>query len=332
MAHAAEFLSARAASPGPRSSASIWYGFWLLAAIAGRASDRQSGQSAASCETALPGGAADRVSVLAGGAAADGRHRRRRSNLRKLQAYPIPVSQLFAIEVMLRVTAGIEMVLVLLRDRGWASLLNPELPKWSALAVVPYMVFNLFLAVGLRDLLMRLLARKRIREVAFFLLVMCAALPQLLLIARARRARASRCAFSRRFLDRLAVERDGEPVPEASTVLDSSAILLPGPWRPRFSGAGNSTGRWSFDAEAAAASDTRPAARAGLLERFYRLPSALFRRSAGRAGGKRNPVSGALAALPAGVPDGIHVRPGGAGCRCRSAARNAADVSRHATI
>ena len=34
--------------------------------------------------------------------------------LRKLKVYPIPVSQLFAIEVMLRVTAAIEMVLVLI--------------------------------------------------------------------------------------------------------------------------------------------------------------------------------------------------------------------------
>ena len=55
-------------------------------------------------------------------------------DLRKLQAYPIPVSQLFSIEVMLRVTAAIEMLLVLL---GIAAgiLLNPRLPKWCALAV-----------------------------------------------------------------------------------------------------------------------------------------------------------------------------------------------------
>ena len=33
--------------------------------------------------------------------------------LRKLQAYPIPVSQLFGIEVILRITAAIEVVLVL---------------------------------------------------------------------------------------------------------------------------------------------------------------------------------------------------------------------------
>ena len=35
-------------------------------------------------------------------------------DLRKLQAYPIPVSQLFGLEVMLRITAAIEVVLVLL--------------------------------------------------------------------------------------------------------------------------------------------------------------------------------------------------------------------------
>ena len=47
-----------------------------------------------------------------------------------------------------------------------------------------------------------------------------------------------------------------------------------------------------------------------LIERFYRLPSALLARSSGSAGGERTSLSGALAALPAGVPDGFHVRPG----------------------
>ncbi len=45
--------------------------------------------------------------------------------LRKLKVYPIPVSQLFAIEVMLRVTAGIEMVLVLI-GIAVGVLLNPR--------------------------------------------------------------------------------------------------------------------------------------------------------------------------------------------------------------
>ena len=57
--------------------------------------------------------------------------------------------------------------------------LNPGLPKWVVLPALAYILFNLVIGVGLRDLLGRLLARKRIREVAFFLFVIAAALPQI---------------------------------------------------------------------------------------------------------------------------------------------------------
>ena len=101
-------------------------------------------------------------------------------DMRKLKAYPIPVRQLFAIEVLLRVTAAIEMFLVLL-GAMIGILLNPRLPALGALAILPYMVFNLLLAVGVRDLVVRLLARKRIREFAFLTLVLGAASLQFLL-------------------------------------------------------------------------------------------------------------------------------------------------------
>src|SRR3984957_7470757 len=104
-------------------------------------------------------------------------------DLRKLRAYPIPDSQLFSIEVLLRVTAGIEMVLVLI-GITIGALLNPALGKWSLLSTAAYVTFNLIIAVGLRDTLARLLARKRIRELVFFFLIMAAALPQLLLAHR----------------------------------------------------------------------------------------------------------------------------------------------------
>ena len=101
-------------------------------------------------------------------------------DLRKLRAYPIPDGQLFSIEVLLRVTAGIEMVLVLL-GMTIGAMLNPVLAKWSLVATLIYVAFNLLIAVGLRDMLGRLLARKRIRELVFFLVILTAALPQLLL-------------------------------------------------------------------------------------------------------------------------------------------------------
>ena len=100
-------------------------------------------------------------------------------DLRKLQAYPIPVRQLFGLDVMLRVTAAIEVVLIL-TGAGIGILRNPTLHLWNALGLLPFAVFNLVLGVGLRDSIARILARSRIREAAFFLLILCAALPQFL--------------------------------------------------------------------------------------------------------------------------------------------------------
>ena len=100
-------------------------------------------------------------------------------DLRKLQAYPIPVTQLFGLEVMLRVTAAIEVVLIL-TGAGIGILRNPTLHPWNALGLLPFAAFNLVLGVGLRDTIARILARRRIREAAFFLLILCAALPQIL--------------------------------------------------------------------------------------------------------------------------------------------------------
>ena len=71
-------------------------------------------------------------------------------DLRKLQAYPIPLRQLFAIEVLLRITASIEMFMVLLGAAA-GIVLNPKLPDWGALAIAPYILFNLAFAVGMRE-------------------------------------------------------------------------------------------------------------------------------------------------------------------------------------
>src|ERR1051325_11135856 len=101
-------------------------------------------------------------------------------DLRKLQVYPVPVSHLFLIETLLRVTAGVE-VLIMLAGICVGLLLSPRFPLWAPLSFVPFVVFNLFLSAGLRDLLVRILARKRVRELAVLLMVLCASLPQLLL-------------------------------------------------------------------------------------------------------------------------------------------------------
>ena len=189
--------------------------------------------------------------------------------MRKLKAYPIPVRQLFAIEVLLRITAAIEMFLILL-GAMIGILLNPRLPALGALAILPYMVFNLLLAVGVRDLVVRLLARKRIREFAFLTLVLGAASLQFLL---ARDVLAAVCA------SRGATSRFGlGPRPPTS--------LRAGTWRcAHLSSAwcviGSAFGLWQFSNVSfeprRRARECSGRSRPGPLERFYRLPSALWR-------------------------------------------------------
>ena len=102
-------------------------------------------------------------------------------DLRKLLVYPVPKRALFVIEVTLRISTAVEMLLILTGGAiGLAR--NPEVPLGAPLSLALFVLFNLFCATGIRDLLARLLARKRIRELIVFLVVICAALPQLVLL------------------------------------------------------------------------------------------------------------------------------------------------------
>jgi len=262
----------RAGVAGTALIGAAWYGLWLLAAFAAA----RLVSSLANLEVikaALPGALLIAflywqvvpLLMAATGASLD---------IRKLQAYPIPPAQLFGIEVMLRVTAAIEMLLMLLGIAAGA-LFNPELSKWAVPALVVYIVFNLFLAVGLRDLLTRILARKRIREIAILLMVICAGLPQLLLMRSGPLDSRVRWFFA-------GDSWLGWPWTSAANLVrgvewvHSSAILL------GWAAAAAVFGRWqfgrtlTFDAEAASASMETSDARHGWLENFYRLPGALF--------------------------------------------------------
>ena len=249
----------------------LWYGFWTVAAVAG-ARLIANPTSVGLLRGALPGALLiiflywQIVPLLmaATGASLD---------LRKLMVYPIPVSQMFSIEVMLRVTAGVEMVLVL-AGIAIGLAFNPALPGWCALSVFPYVLFNLFMAVGLRDLLMRAMARKRIREIVVFLLVMGMTVPQLLFTRGLFGAggRPTRLLFT-------GDTWIGWPwsatamLAQGVDVMQASAVLL------GWTLAAGVFGRWqfsrtlAFDAEAAASRDTRPHLRQGLAESFFRLPS-----------------------------------------------------------
>jgi ABC-2 type transport system permease protein len=94
--------------------------------------------------------------------------------------YPIPHRELFRIEVALRVTSAIEMLLVT-TGAAIGLLFNATVPAWGALAFLPFILFNLFLASAIRDLLQRLMGRKHVREMVIVGIVLISALPQVIL-------------------------------------------------------------------------------------------------------------------------------------------------------
>ncbi len=250
----------------------IWYGIWCVAALALLRTFRDA-ESLPIIRQALPGGfllmflywQVVPLILAATGASLD---------LKRLRSYPIPRQHLFGIEILLRVTSAVEMA-ILLAGVTVGAMLNPRLAKWTAFAALLYLPFNLIIAVGLRDLLARLLARRHIRELVFFILVLGAALPQVVL---ARKGMVSPQL-------RLLLAHDSWPGwpwnAAANLVLGaqtfpSLAILLSWILAAYVFSSWQFARTLHFDADAAAASDgsLRPS---GGLEWFYRLPSALWR-------------------------------------------------------
>ncbi len=155
-----------------------WYGMWLaFAVLLGLMfSDPANVRLLA---TAVPGGLLlvflywQVVPILLGSTGVS-------LSTRKLQVYPIPSSQMFFIELLLRISTSLEMMLVL-AGFGIGLLANPVVPKWSAAGIVPFAIFNLCLSAGMREVMLRLLARKRVREITVLFMVMLGVLPQLLI-------------------------------------------------------------------------------------------------------------------------------------------------------
>jgi ABC-2 type transport system permease protein len=111
-------------------------------------------------------------------------------DLKKLIVYPIPRSQLFTVEILLRLTTCMEMLLALggillgvarnPRLGGWVGA--PRLMAAGALVIA----FNLFLSAGMRNLLERMLLRRGLREVLMLAIVLAGVMPQLLIAFRVR--------------------------------------------------------------------------------------------------------------------------------------------------
>lgn len=254
----------------------VWYGFWCSVSYAAYALAQSA--DAAQLRAAVPSALLficlywQIVPVLSGnlGSALD---------MRKLLIYPAPHGRLFLVEVLLRLTTAAEMVLVLaggvsglLRNRVAGTL--PAALQIVAAALI-YILFNLLLASGLRSLLERLLSRRHVREVLVFLMLLVATVPRLLIVTGIRPRSAGWLP---------AVGR-GAALPWAAAghlILGGSgslSLLLLIGWTV----AAGSFGRAQFernlryDAMAAQTAPLLEGPPPRWSERFYRLPSLLFR-------------------------------------------------------
>jgi ABC-2 type transport system permease protein len=99
-------------------------------------------------------------------------------DLKRLLVYPLAPSRLFRLELLLRLAAAPEMLLVL-AGAAAGLVANPAAPSWGVAPLAAYAAMNLLLAAGVRNLLERLLARRYVREVLFVVLVLAAGLPQI---------------------------------------------------------------------------------------------------------------------------------------------------------
>jgi ABC-2 type transport system permease protein len=106
-------------------------------------------------------------------------------DLRKLLLYPVPHQNLFAVELLLRLVAGAEMILVLLG--GGAGLIFNRAGGVKAVSGVAatlafFVLFNVLLASGTRSLMERLLSRRKVRELVALLLAVLWVGPRLMMM------------------------------------------------------------------------------------------------------------------------------------------------------
>lgn len=204
-------------------------------------------------------------------------------DLRKLRAYPIRDTHLFLIEVVLRATAALEMLLVLC-GAAIGIALNPVLPVWGALAVVPFIAFNLCVSLGVRDIVSRLLSRRRIREIAAAGFVAIWLIPQILAYRAGaspgppRRPRGAPGPGAQWLNDFLQNNLwPGFPWTAASNLLQSTDVLRSLPVMAAWCAAAGVFALWqfrrtlAFDPQAAGSRGSGPQTAAGPLEGFYRL-------------------------------------------------------------
>ncbi|HWB85345.1 MAG TPA: hypothetical protein VG675_14475 [Bryobacteraceae bacterium] len=198
-------------------------------------------------------------------------------DMRKLLVYPVPHGKLFLVEVLLRLTTGVEMILVL--AAGTAGLWrNPAMSRAAMRALLPavlvFIVFNLLLASGLRSLIERLLARRLVREVMIFILLAAITVPRLVMVSGthigAMPGLTGLLAFEFPWTAAARVAF-GNPL----SLLSLCAWTLLSGWFGRRQFERN----LRFDTSAVQATDLAPKSqrRQSLTARLYRLPSLIWR-------------------------------------------------------
>ena len=259
-------------------TSALWYGLWTVAAV-GLASFTADPNLRQGCRGAVPRGSDFCHHLLAVGPHPGGEPGRV-LDLKKLLAYPVPTSRLFWIEVMLRVTTGIEMLLILTAG-AIGLILNPRFGGWAKAPriiapLLVFVVFNLLLASGIRGLIERLLSRRHLREIFVAVIVMLSALPQLLVVT----------GVPRGALQRLSSQQSSVLCPWIAatrialygSTAASWAVLL------AWTAAAYCFGRWQFesnlrfDSQAAQASNHAASAFSedSWRTRLFRLPSVLL--------------------------------------------------------
>jgi ABC-2 type transport system permease protein len=196
-------------------------------------------------------------------------------DLKKLIVYPIPYRQLFAIETVLRLSTGGEVLIVLI-----AAMLglwrNPLVPWWGPFAILAFIVFNLLLAVGTREVLGRLLARRKIREIAVLVLVMISALPQVLLIGGRDANSGQVMSIAQRLSSFLLPWGAVAQFASGESFLRAGAAMIAWIGIAWWFGWSQFDRSLRFDASAASATPHAGGASAGWGDRILRFPSTLF--------------------------------------------------------
>ncbi len=100
--------------------------------------------------------------------------------LSKLRIYPVSDTALLGMEMLLRLTTAPEMLIVLAGVIA-GLLRHREIAPLSPLLILAFVPMNLFLQLGIRDLILHSFERNRFRELFAVLVISVAVLPQLLL-------------------------------------------------------------------------------------------------------------------------------------------------------